>query len=286
MLSASLTTGNNGNSTTFDGVISGSGGLTKVGSGTFALSRGNTYIGGTIIDSGTLLVNNTIGSGTGAGAVVVNAGATLGGSGTITGSVTVNSGAHIAPGASIGSIDFGSLALAADSILDFELDTILDVHTSDLINVTVANGLMMSGGTLNLTNAANMTAGTYTLIVYTGTLNGSISDLALGSVPTGFTYSLVNNTSNKSIDLVVVPIIPGDFNFDGNVDGADYVEWRKDPDSNGGNLGYNLWRANFGTTGGSGAALPSAESLSVAVPEPASIVISILPMVSILFWRR
>ena len=34
---------------------------------------------------------------------------------------------------------------------------------------------------------------------------------------------------------------------------------------------YNVWRANFGQSAGSGAALPSAKTLSAAVPEPASI---------------
>ena len=57
--------------------------------------------------------------------------------------------------------------------------------------------------------------------------------------------------------------LPGDFNMDGSVDAADYVVWRKN------NLGmeqFNLWRANFGMTGGGGAS--SGLGGANAVPEP------------------
>jgi hypothetical protein len=57
--------------------------------------------------------------------------------------------------------------------------------------------------------------------------------------------------------------LPGDFNDDGKVDAADYVVWRK---TDGTQPGYNDWRANFGRTSGSGAAVGAA-----AVPEPGSI---------------
>ena len=50
-----LTTGGNNNSTTFSGLLSNAGNLTKVGSGTFILARpaGNTYSGITAINGGT-----------------------------------------------------------------------------------------------------------------------------------------------------------------------------------------------------------------------------------------
>ncbi len=69
-------------------------------------------------------------------------------------------------------------------------------------------------------------------------------------------------------------LLPGDFNFDGTVDAADYTVWRDsigltgaglDADSNidgrVDDLDYAVWKANFGMTLGSGA-------VSVAVPEP------------------
>jgi hypothetical protein len=60
----------------------------------------------------------------------------------------------------------------------------------------------------------------------------------------------------------VTPTLPGDYNGDGAVDGADYVVWRKNdgsPDD------YNTWRSNFGRT-----AAGESEARAAAVPEPAA----------------
>jgi PEP-CTERM motif len=79
------------------------------------------------------------------------------------------------------------------------------------------------------------------------------------------------------VDHVVVSttVIPGDYNFDGTVDAADYVMWRKNDNSQ---AGYDAWRAHFGASlgPGSGSALQSADPLSAAVPEPATSVLLIL----------
>ena len=87
------------NNYTIAGVISGTGNLTKMGVNTVTMTAANTYKGGTAVSNGTLLVNNTTGSGTGSGAVAINNGGTLGGSGTISGATTLNSGGTLAPGA-------------------------------------------------------------------------------------------------------------------------------------------------------------------------------------------
>jgi fibronectin-binding autotransporter adhesin len=71
-----LTVGAVGNSS-FAGVISGDGGLTKDGSGTLTLTGANTYSGATTISEGTLVVTNAAGLGTTAAGTTVANNATL-----------------------------------------------------------------------------------------------------------------------------------------------------------------------------------------------------------------
>jgi hypothetical protein len=63
----------------------------------------------------------------------------------------------------------------------------------------------------------------------------------------------------NSVSLIA--ILPGDFNHDGFVDAADYVVWRK---IDGGPVGYNSWKSNFGEL----AAFGSGASTSAVIPEP------------------
>jgi autotransporter-associated beta strand protein len=244
---SSTLTFNRSDSYTHTGRITGSGDLIKAGPGTLTLAppiAGNTYTGGTTVNGGTLLVSAGEGARLGFGPVVVNSGATLGGTGSIFGAVTLHAGAHLAPGLSIGSLYIGPLTITTNAVLDFELDTIEGDDVNDLVNVRNVGGLTIYGGTLNLTNAGNMTAGTYKLIEYDGSFNGSIENINLGAVPAGFDYELVDNSITKSIDLVVTST--GDFNADGFVNAADYVAWRKGLGAAPG--AYDDWKQNFGRT--------------------------------------
>ncbi|MFL0670449.1 MAG: autotransporter domain-containing protein [Erythrobacter sp.] len=72
--SATLTTGGNNASTNFEGVIAGSGGLIKAGSGTFTLTGANSFSGATTIAGGALQLGNGGTSGAvGSGGIVNNA---------------------------------------------------------------------------------------------------------------------------------------------------------------------------------------------------------------------
>ncbi len=125
----------------------GSAGFANLGTVEFTRATGNAYVGNTSINSGTLLVNNASGSGTGTGAVTVEDGATLGGAGFITGAVTVNSGGTLAPGNSPGIISTGDLSLMSGSFLSVEIDSITVGTGYDQVDVT---GSVTLGGVLQI----------------------------------------------------------------------------------------------------------------------------------------
>ena len=99
-----------------------------------------------MVSSGTLNVNGSI-----AGAVTVQAGATLGGIGTIAGVVTVEDGATLGAGTRIGTLTLGaSPSLVTGSTIVAELNRNDGVTTlADRINVT---GALSYNGTLVLKN--------------------------------------------------------------------------------------------------------------------------------------
>ncbi|MDZ7619095.1 MAG: autotransporter-associated beta strand repeat-containing protein [Patescibacteria group bacterium] len=94
-----LTVGALGTSTTYGGVISGEGGLIKVGTGTLTLAGANAYAGTTAVNAGTLQVNGTHS----AGGLYTVAGAKLAGTGVIDATVSIASGGVHSPGNSVGS---------------------------------------------------------------------------------------------------------------------------------------------------------------------------------------
>ena len=122
---SSTTLETNANTATISSPISG-GGFTKVGSGTLTLAGNNTYTGTTIINAGTLLLNNSAGSGSGSSAVIVNSGGVLGGTGQIVGGpINVGSVAAVQGGDGTGpsgalTIE-GNLTLGSGSIIKLAL---------------------------------------------------------------------------------------------------------------------------------------------------------------------
>lgn len=73
--------------------------------------------------------------------------------------------------------------------------------------------------------------------------------------------------------------LQGDFNEDGVVDAADYVFWRK---FNGMQSDYNVWRAHFGQSSGSG----SSASLNSGIPEPATLAMFVMGVTATSVRRR
>ncbi|MEY2565379.1 MAG: fibronectin-binding autotransporter adhesin [Verrucomicrobiota bacterium] len=172
-------------------------GINKTGSGTLILSGDNTYSGANTFTAGTVLVNNTAGSGTGTGTVTLsNSGTVLGGTGTISGAVTAGSSTVITGGTN-GTV--GALSLSSNVTFSGTAGYNVDISggTSDKLII---------GGALNLNSTTDQ-------ITFNGAADGTTSYVlaTYGSV-TG-TFNTVNNLPSNYIlfygtnelDLIAVP---------------------------------------------------------------------------------
>jgi autotransporter-associated beta strand protein len=174
--------------------------LTKDGIGTWTLSASNTYSGTTVVNGGTLLVNNTLGSGTGSGDVIVNTGiglTTLGGTGTISGSVTVASEANLAPGNgghTTATLTVGALTLVQGSNFRIDINGTTagtgydQLRVSGLggpggANITLSNLIVSVGTTLTLGN-------TFTIMEHTGGFQGVFAQGSTVTADNGDVFSI------------------------------------------------------------------------------------------------
>ncbi len=204
-----LSVGNNGASTLYSGVLSGSGSLTKIGSGTLTLTGASPYSGGTTVSAGMLLLRNGAAL-TGPGALTVNGG-TLAGAisgGTVSALVQAGSGPHtIAPGAGsasgYGVLNLnGGLNTNANTTLSFSLGAPVSggTYSGALINLG-GSSLTVTGGTIAV-NPTITATGDYRLFQGTNFGSPNLGNFTLPAA-SGDVVSLSTTADNGFIDLVV-----------------------------------------------------------------------------------
>ncbi|KXV12537.1 autotransporter-associated beta strand repeat-containing protein, partial [Acetobacter malorum] len=204
------------------GDMSGTGRLTKEGTGTLSLTGTNSYTGTTEVAAGTLRVDGDSSAAT--GALTVDGGAALGGTGTLGGSVTVQSGATLTPGdAGAGTLTIGgSLTLADGATTQYDLDQpgVAGGAQNDLVKV---GGDLHLGGTLNVTtdptSGAALADGVYRLYEYGGALSGTQS--VSGSLPiAGGDAAGMQTSVSGQVNLVISSMNTEFWNGGGKADGT------------------------------------------------------------------
>src|ERR1039458_5502896 len=177
------------------GVAGTDGGLTLTnssGTGTLTLGGVSTYTGPTRVNGGTLKVTGTVPT-----ATTVNPGGAIGASsGTFGALVTLtagNSAINLSDSAAATTTIGNGLTLNNGNVLTFELGA-----SSDQISV---GGTFTHNGTstINLAAISGFSATTYTLI--TGASITATNGFVLGSVPAGYSGTLVSDGANLQVTI-------------------------------------------------------------------------------------
>lgn len=180
--------------------------LRKVGSGTWTLTGANTHTGQTTVEGGGLIVNNSTGSGTGSGGVVLDFGTTLAGSGAIDGSVTVPYGSSIVPGP--GSNAIGTLTIHGS--LDLGGTARFVLNRTNVQNSSRLAGLsnLNVAGTLQVNNVgpALQSGDSFTLFTATN-YSGSFSSVLVPGLNPGLGWDTQSVTLNGKITVGQKPVI-------------------------------------------------------------------------------
>ncbi len=204
-LGAYTLTSSTGNTTTFSGVISGTGGLTKGGSGTLTLTGANTFTGALTISGGGVTLNESSGA-----ALADTASVTLSG-----GTLTLSSASEtIGTLSGSGTLALGANALTVNQSSDGTLSatitgsgSLTKAGSSALTLSSTSNssgwsgGLTISAGTVSIGADSHITSGTITL--NGGTLglvsfNSGTLDNAIALGASGGTLNLANGDATLS----------------------------------------------------------------------------------------
>jgi T5SS/PEP-CTERM-associated repeat protein len=263
-------------------VAGGDGTVTVTGAGSTWTNSGNLYVGLggagslTVSDGGTVQAAN----------LIVGALGEVHGDGNIVGDV--QSGGLVSPGASPGTLHInGNYTQAAAGKLLMEMAGTTPGTQFDTLAVTGGSATLAGTLDVDLLSFTPAPGNAFQIISASGGVSGTFGTVLLPTL-TGANWQLLYGPNSVSLRVALL----GDYNFNGTVDGGDYVIWRKTLNQTGtflladGNRNgqidtddYNVWRAHFGQTlpgagsGSSSAFLLPPSSFNNAVPEPTTFVL-------------
>jgi autotransporter-associated beta strand protein len=168
-----------GKTATISAIIEGTAGLTKAGAGTLTLSGANTYTGGTVLNSGTLNINNAAATG------------------AVSSSVTING---------------GTLDNTSGAAITLSASTTRAVTINGDFTFTGTSDLNMGGSNGNSTSTLSLGTGTRTITVSAGTLTLSpniTSTNTLVKEGDGTLFFQQSNTNSKANALSGMTINQG-----------------------------------------------------------------------------
>jgi hypothetical protein len=181
-------------------------------------------------------------------------------------------------GNSPGFVLFEEFHQSVGGRIKFELGGPLPGVDFDQISITEEAGL---GGSLDVSLLENFTLSlgdTFEIVNIDGTLTAQFNGLAEGSLvdifdDVGLYITYFGGDGN---DIVLYTLVPGDFDRDGDVDGADLLEWQRFPVHS--TLALAAWQANFG--------FPTLAIASTAIPEPSSLALIAVGLLGLGYRRH
>ncbi|MEY2724175.1 MAG: Hemolysin, chromosomal, partial [Planctomycetota bacterium] len=187
------------------GAVTGTAGLTKLGSGTLVLTGPASYTGATFVNAGGLQVD---GSFTGTDPISISPTATLAGDGTLAGNVSLagvlTPGSINKPAAAIGSLSLPSLSMASSSTLKFQIS---GPATGEFDTLSVAGNASLNGTlAIEFTSSYVPSAGSVFRVLTAGSVTGQFTNWS------GLTYTngvLLPIQTPEGLILVATPFPTG-----------------------------------------------------------------------------
>ena len=273
----------------FDGDVANQATGLILGAGAYRAGGGTINNGAIALSATSLVIGDVINNGIGQitvtggtttflddvtndGALHISAGATavffgsLAGSQGTTGAGDARLEGDLKPGNSPGAMAFGGdLAFGPAAQIEIELGGLAPGIEFDV--VSAANEISLDG-TLAVSTIIGFvpSAGDMFQIISAADVQGTFNTVLLPGLSGNLEWLL--DYQPTSVSLLVA--IPGDFDFDGDVDDFDFLTWQRGQSPNPLSASdLSKWEANFGTTA-------STLSAGAAVPEPGALLLSMI----------